>query len=486
MSDNNSCVMVIFGGTGDLTRRKLIPALYQLYLQQKLPEHFAVASIGRKSFSTDAYCEELAHSMTNTLGLELKPGIWKTFTRHIRYIAMDYQDDAAYSPLKESLKDLADKNSIGDSRLFYLAVSPENFSVIVAHLSSASMTSSSHGWQRLVIEKPFGRNLWEAKRLNQSICEVFPEERIYRIDHYLGKEMIQNITMLRFHNAIFEPLWNHHYIDHVQIAAVEEDGVGLRGDYYDRHGALRDMIQSHLLQLLAIAAMDPPGDTSSKSLRDEKVRILSSIRPFSDSSQLENLVLGQYHGYRQEEKVAPDSSTETFVALKLSLDHPRWKQVPFYLITGKKLVQKKASLTVQFRHSRQFDWSQAVTREEQPSPNVLQIRIQPQEGVVMQMNVKRPGVNNQLDQAEMEYCQSCRMDYNSPEAYEKLLLDVMHGDATRFTRWDELAASWRLVDSIEAMIQENRRHQLCPYTPGLSGPAAAARLIQRDDRNWQY
>lgn len=381
------------------------------------------------------------------------------------------------------------------NRIYYLAVAPEYFQIIVENLRLHGLAAQDNSWQRVVIEKPFGRDLVSARTLNRSITSVFGEENIYRIDHYLGKEMIQNIMVLRFANSIFEPIWNNRYIDHVQISATETVGVETRVGYYEKAGALRDMLQNHLLQALTLTAMEPPTSLDTQSVRDEKVKVLRSLSTYTPESVKYNVIRGQYgpsepgfsaksgrhlRGYRQEEGIAPSSQVETFVALKTEINNFRWAGVPFYIRTGKRLAEKSAQIVVQFKQL-----PQVLYRQEYPGldPNVLIIRIQPKEGVVFQFNAKKPGVEQGITPVGMDFCQNCDYESNSPEAYEKLLLDIIRGDSTLFTRWDEVEYSWRFVDHIsEAWKQETP--DFPNYSAGSWGPVEAEELLARDGRRW--
>lgn len=471
--------MTIFGATGDLTHRKLVPALYQLHLQGFLAPDFQILAIGRREKSTESYRQELRASVSKYSSRTMDEKLWIDLENRIEYFQMDFQDQSFYIRLHDMIRDRRNTKTYPQNDLFYLAVAPDHFAPIVSNLKICGLAGkkSNSGWQRLVIEKPFGKDLASACELNDTITSVFPESDVYRIDHYLAKEMIQNITMLRQQNAIFEPLWNREYIDNIQISVLEYEGVGSRGGYYDQTGALKDMVQNHLLQLVAILAMDLPSVKGAEAVRDEKVRLLSSLHSQISSNSSLPVVLGQYETYRREDRVADNSATDTFVALKLTLDNPRWQGVPFYLVTGKQMAAKAAQVTIEFKKPAQAD-------RDDVAANLLQIGIQPREGIHLKLNTKKPTVIDEMTVAEMEYCQSCQYNFNTPDSYEKLLMDVTLGDSTRFTRWDELQLSWQLTDEIAEYCRTNP--VLETYVDHSCGPQAAIDLICQDGRRWWH
>ncbi|QSX08628.1 glucose-6-phosphate dehydrogenase [Alkalibacter rhizosphaerae] len=481
-----SCTMIIFGATGDLTRRKLIPALHQLQYGGHLPEDFQVVAIGRREITQEEYREDLFHAMVAYTRILIDEDSWETLARRITYYKMDLTKTEEYRGLQTFLKERQHGENFSCNQLFYLAMAPEFFTVIVDGLKDTGILEETGNWNRLVLEKPFGKDLASAKVLNENIQRAFREEQIFRIDHYLGKEMIQNITMLRFQNTIFEPLWNSRYIDNIQISVSELDGVGSRAPYYDQTGALRDMVQNHLLQTLAITAMDPPKTMEADQIRDAKVKLLSELILFTEETSKTNVVFGQYESYKNEIGVQENSVTETFVALKLFIDNARWRGVPFYLTTGKKLPEKSAQVTVEFKAPNQCvqpegEPCQVFDMQPGSQVNILEIKIQPKEGISLRLNTKKPSVISETVVAEMEYCQSCQNNFNTPDAYEKLLLDVIHGDSTRFTRWDELALTWYFIDSIHL-----DQVPLCEYEDLGRGPWEAHELLERDQRKWWH
>ncbi|SHE29156.1 glucose-6-phosphate dehydrogenase [Alkalibacter saccharofermentans] len=483
--NTNSCTMIIFGATGDLTLRKLIPAIHQLKWGGYLPEDFNLVAIGRKPKDDAEYRENLLDGMKTLTNILVEQSTWDYISERIHYFKMDFSEDGEYERLHAYLEKNKKENNFSSNYLFYLAVAPDKFGFIVKNLKEKNISSENGNWSRLVIEKPFGENLQTAYDLNDEIAKAFNEENIYRIDHYLAKEMIQNITMLRFQNTIFEPLWRNTYIDNIQISVLEKDGVGSRGGYYDQTGALRDMVQNHLLQTLAITAMEPPASLGADDMRDSKVKLMSELVLFDPGKSKTDVIFGQYEGYHNETGIAEDSETETFAALKLFIDNPRWKGVPFYLVTGKKLSEKSAQVTIQFKNPAVCNASGKSNPIYELTPNscanILEIKIQPREGIHLRLNTKKPAVEDQSVVAEMEYCQSCQYSFNTPDAYEKLILDVIKGDSTRFTRWDELALSWYFIDSID-----KKSVPLVSYKDESEGPQEADLLLKRDDRTWWF
>ncbi|MBB6214434.1 glucose-6-phosphate 1-dehydrogenase [Anaerosolibacter carboniphilus] len=484
-----SCTMVIFGGTGDLAHRKLLPAIYNLQYEKLLPENFTVIVVGRREKTDEDYREEIYRSIKAFSRFEVNGEVWNNLRDRIYYWSMDFLQEETYGLFNRFLSEKEYQYDTKGNRIYYMAVAPEYFEGIVDKLHRHCMDEGIKGWHRVVIEKPFGRDLNSAKYLNDKIVQVFQEENTYRIDHYLGKEMLQNIMVLRFANMIFEPLWNNRFIDHIQIFSSETVGVENRGDYYERSGAMRDMVQSHMLQLVSLIAMEPPNDLDTKSIQDEKVKVLKAIKKMAGKDIEENTVRGQYgsrrsergeiSGYRQEARVAPHSNTETFVALKLYIENFRWAGVPFYIRTGKRMPEKSTEILIQFKTMENI----LYFKDKQLQPNILVIRIQPMEGIFFQFNAKEPGTRQRIIPVEMDFCQNCRVGINSPEAYERLLYDVMRGDRTLFARWDEVEYAWKFVDNI---LEAWKNHPpIFPnYEAGTWGPGEADKLLQKDHRNW--
>lgn len=478
VTNMNSNTFVIFGGTGDLTHRKLMPALYNLLKENNLPRSFAVVSIGRRNLSREEYLEQIKTSIITYGRYPFDEDTWSELRNLIYYKQMDFTDISEYESLKSFLNEVDIKHHTNGNRIYYLAVAPEFFEVIVDNLAKTNLNKHEGKFTRVMIEKPFGRNLQSAIYLNQKIIEVFGEENTYRIDHYLGKEMLQNIMVIRFANSLFEPVWNKDYIEQIQITASETIGVGSRGNYYENAGAIRDMVQSHLLQLLSLIAMERPKDLSPNSVRDEKVKVLQKLKPTNKEDIKKSVVRGQYKSYRHEPNVSPTSNTETFVALKLEVDTPRWKSVPFYVRTGKKLPRKAIEIIIQFKHPEKMLYDNLTS-----IPNMLIIKVQPQEGIYLVFNAKKPGTKNTIIPVQMDFCQNCDVGINTPEAYERLLLDAFNGDSTLFARWDEVLYSWKFIDAIIETWQDDNVN-LPHYEDGSYGPEEANALLARDGREW--
>ncbi len=486
-----SCVLVIFGGTGDLTHRKLLPAIYNLKHSGKLPDNFAMVSIGRKEISQDEYREQVYKSIKNYSRFKaIDEGLWEDIASRLYYRRFAFEDSSGYESLKVFLDSIDRDYGTKGNRIFYLAVAPEYFGSITDELYKQHMIINENSWQRLIIEKPFGRDLSSAQKLNNKINGVFGEENTYRIDHYLGKEMIQSLMVLRFANSIFEPLWNNKYIDNIQISSSETVGVENRGGYYEHSGALKDMVQNHMLQLLTLTAMEPPVNLNSSSIRDEKIKILRSLEEITPKKIKQDIIRGQYGegivnntkliGYRQEEKVSPSSNTETFVALKLHVENFRWAGVPFYIRTGKRMKTKSTEIIIQFKSTPKVLYSKEFNNL---SPNLLVIGVQPREGITFKFNTKRPGTENLVIPVDMDFCQTCQFESNTPEAYERLIYDVMNGDNTLFTSWKEVEYSWKFVDNISSKWGDNNL-VLPNYEAGSFGPKEADELLARDNRHW--
>ncbi len=491
MDKELSSIFVIFGGTGDLTKRKLIPAIFSLMYEEKLPENFTIVSIGRREKTNQQYREEMYESVKKFSRFSLNEKLWDKFSEKIFYKNFDFtSDNEAYKDLDLFLETMETKYLTGGKRLYYLAVAPEFFEGIIRNLKNNAMVCKDTGWQRIMIEKPFGSSLKTARILNDNISKLIPEEDIFRIDHYLGKEMIQNILAIRFGNSLFEPLWNANYIDNIQITSYELLGVENRGGYYENAGILKDMLQNHLLQMLTMIAMEPPVDFQPESIRDEKVKVLRSLRPFTAETCTENIVRGQYGsgtyngnnvlGYRDEDRVSKVSNTDTFIALKTYIDNFRWGGVPIYIRAGKRMDTKSTEIVIQFKKLPGTNYYKEFN---QISHNLLVLKIQPEEGFFFQINAKKPGSEFKMEKVELDYCQSCKYLNDSPEAYERLLLEAIRNNSSLFTRWDELEYSWKFIESIEKGF-ENNIPNYPNYSAGTSGPEEAMNLIERDGGQW--
>jgi len=484
-----SAIMVIFGGTGDLTHRKLMPALYNLVYDRLLPERFAVVSVGRKEKTSEQYREEVFKSLNERSRNKINPEHWNRLKERIYYVQFDFTDQSGYDRLKTFLEELEEKHGTGGNRIFYLAIAPEYFELVVQGLHDHDL-SASDGWTRLVIEKPFGRDLMTARKLNDKLREVFDEGSIYRIDHYLGKEMIQNIMVLRFCNTVFESLWSNKFIDNIQISLNEKNGVGSRGGYYEHSGAMRDMVQNHILQILSLVAMEPPVNLKTESIRTEKLKVIQAIEDFTPGHLKNNVVFGQYGrgvidgvpvvSYREEDRVPADSTTETFVALKLHINNFRWAGTPFYIRTGKRMGKTSAEIVIQFKSLPEILYFNEGYKQ---VPNLLVIRIQPNVGVFFQFNTRDFSTRNDIIPAKMDTSYINPALGNTPEAYERLIYDILRGDATLFSRWDEIEASWLFADKIIAYRAE-KKIDFPNYEAGSMGPKRSFELLSKDGRQW--
>ncbi len=490
MNNNNNtyCTMVIFGATGDLAKRKLFPSIYSLYKKGQLSKNFAVVGVARREWSDEVFRENVLASIQDS---KIEPGNdLDEFLTHFRYLAFDVTNTASYQDLNALITNLEGQFDIPGNRMFYMAMAPEFFGTIASYLKSEGVTNSN-GWNRLIIEKPFGHDLPSAQKLNDELRHAFAEDEIYRIDHYLGKEMVQNIGVIRFANAIFESLWNNRYISNIQITSSESLGVEDRGGYYDTSGALRDMIQNHMLQMVALLAMEPPIRLTTEEIRSEKIKALRALRPIAVEEVDQYFVRSQYGpgtingkevpGYRSENKVDPNSRTETFVAGKLMIDNFRWAGVPIYIRTGKRMQEKSTKIVIQFKELPMNLYSKS---ENSVHPNLLIIHIQPAEGISLVLNGKKIGTSETTKPFKLDYCNDCVDGVNTPEAYEKLIYDAIQGDATNFTHWDEVALSWKFVDVISKAWKQDVSTDLLTYESGSMGPQASDDLLAENDFHW--
>ena len=485
-------VMVIFGASGDLTARKLVPALYDLAAQRRLPLEFAVVGVSRTEMSHEEFREKLRKSLEEHRSGKVSDDVWKSFSNGIYYLAGDSKKAESYDELKEFLKQVDGERGTRGNRAFYLSTSPSLVPAIVERLGEAGLNNGEDGgWSRVVVEKPFGRDLESARELNEGIRRYFKESQIYRIDHYLGKETVQNILALRFANGIFEPLWNQHYVDHVQITVAEDIGVGTRGAFYEEAGALRDIVQNHLMQILCLTAMEPPVAFDAQSVREEKVKVLKAMRRIPEDDVRNNAVRGQYErgwvwgeevtGYREEEDVAPDSVTDTFVALKMFVDNWRWAGVPFYVRAGKRMPKKSTEIAIQFKPTPHTPFAGDDT--EDLDPNVLVIRIQPEEGISLKIGAKVPGQGFEVSSVNMDLLYGTAFLEEAPDAYQRLLLDLMLGDPTLFIRADEAEAAWSILAPVMEAWAEKK--EVAMYPAGEWGPKDSDGLLERDGRKWR-
>ncbi|MGL6259715.1 glucose-6-phosphate dehydrogenase [Vibrio sp. WXL210] len=482
----NSCI-VIFGASGDLTYRKLIPALYHLYADKQLPESFAILGVSRTEYSDESYREKLKKSLLEMEQTE--PEALDAFINHLHYQAINTSDASDYAKLKHRLADLRGQYQFETANtLYYLATPPSLYSVIPANLAAHGLNSEDDGWKRLIVEKPFGYDLASARQLDKDIHEHFEEHQIYRIDHYLGKETVQNLLVFRFSNAMFEPLWNRNYIEYVEITGAEFLGVEGRGGYYDGSGAMRDMFQNHLLQVLAMVGMEPPAQINADAMRDEVVKVLQCLKPLDEYDLRNNLVLGQYTasdvrgehllGYREEPGVAEDSRTETYVGLKAYINNWRWNGVPFYVRTGKRLPTRVTEVVIHFKNTPHPVFGQNAPE------NKLIIRIQPDEGIQMSFGLKEPGAGFKAKEVKMNFHYTSLQETHMLTAYERLLLDALNGDATLFARSDAVEACWKYVQPLLDFKQDPQA--LFGYACGTWGPKEADVLLYRDERAWRF
>ncbi|HVZ79845.1 MAG TPA: glucose-6-phosphate dehydrogenase [bacterium] len=486
------CSLVIYGASGDLTHRKLVPALFDLYEKHLLPASFCLVGISRSKMSDEEFKAKLKESLQKSEP-QLSDQLWDSFSQNFHYLAGGYDDPKVFRTLAETLDRFDKEKGTAGNRIFYLSTPPNVFEPIITNLGDSGLASEERGYSRVVIEKPFGHDLASAQALNRHVKEVFREHQIYRIDHYLGKETVQNLLVMRFANSIFEPIWDRRHVDHVQITASEDLGVGSRAGYYENSGILRDMFQNHLFQVMCLIAMEPPVAFEANAIRDEKLKILKSIRPFDDKSLKHWAVRGQYGpgylagekvpGYRQEEGVSPKSITPTYAALKIFLDTWRWHGVPFLLRSGKRLPKRGTEVSIQFKEPPNLLFKNNVN---ELSPNVLVVRIQPDEGITLKFETKVPGMTMEARTVNMDFRYGTTFAEGTSEAYERLLLDCMLGDATLFIRGDEAEAAWgALMPVLNHWETTEPEGEFPNYEAGSWGPAEADAMLEKPWRKWR-
>ncbi len=471
--------MVIFGASGDLTSRKLIPALFRQFELGRLPKQTRIIGVSRSAFTDEEWRKQLTDSTARFLKNNFNPEAWQTFSQNVYYSPGDINTSEDFEKLSSRLTVLEEGQRT--DRVYYVSTMPQLYETAIAQLGKAGLANDDHGARRIVIEKPFGIDLATARQLNQSLRKVFREDQVYRIDHYLGKETVQNILVMRFGNAIFEPLWNRNHIDNVQITVAEEVIVGRRADYYDRSGVLRDMFQNHLFQLMMVTAMEGPVKFSADQVRDEKVKVLRAVRPLKGADFADCGIRGQYEGYTQEEGVSPDSQTETYAALRLYIDNWRWKGVPFYLRSGKGLSCRTTQIVIQFREPPHIIFGDG--KKSKPRPNQIVIQIQPAEGIQIHFESKVPDQDMKLLESTLDF----RFDSSNkemPDAYQRLLLDALTGDASLFARSDEVEQAWQIIDPIIAAWRSPASPAMSTYGVGSWGPDAAAAWMEAQGRSW--
>ena len=489
------CVLVLFGVTGDLSRKKLMPAVYDLANRGLLPPGFSLVGFARRDWEHEDFAQVIHDAVKEHARTPFNDTVWQQLAEGIRFVPGEFADDAAFDRLAETVAQLDEERGTGGNYAFYLSVPPKFFPEVVAQLKRSGLSSPPEGpsgrrpWRRVVIEKPFGHDLASARQLNEIVNSVFGSDSVFRIDHYLGKETVQNILALRFANTMYEPIWNRSYVDHVQITMSEDIGIGGRAGYYDGIGAARDVIQNHLMQLLALTAMEEPVSFDAVSLRAEKEKVLSAVRLPEDLAT--GTARGQYAagwqggvevpGYLEEDGIAPDSRTETYAALKLGVDTRRWAGVPFYLRTGKRLPRRMTEIALLFQRAPHLPFSATDTKE--LGQNAIVIRVQPDEGVTVRFGSKVPGSAMEVRDVNMDFAYGESFTENSPEAYERLLLDVLIGDPPLFPRHREVELSWEVLDPVEEFWAEHGKPD--QYPAGSTGPASAEALMARDGRAWR-
>ena len=489
------CTIVIFGASGDLTKRKLLPALYNLKALKLLPENFAVIGVAVSDSNDELFRTQITSDIKQFATRPVDPAEWDDFSKRSYYLSGDFNNPETFQHLGAKIQEVQKTWNLPGNVLFYLAIAPTFFGKVVEQLGNAGLTEEKpDAWRRVIIEKPFGHDLQSARDLNADLTKHVAESQIYRIDHYLGKETVQNIMVFRFGNSVFEPIWNRRYIDYVQITVAEELGVELRGGYYDHSGVTRDMVQNHILSVLSLVAMEPPTSISGDSVRNEKVKVLEAIRPMEPEEVLANTVRGQYGAgiiggknvpaYRTEPDVNPQSNTETFVAMKLEVDNWRWADVPFFIRSGKRLAARTTQIVIGFKRTPLLLFGKGV--EENIMPNRLVIHVQPDEGITMDIHAKRPGPGISIANVPLDFSYKEFGESTAATGYETLLYDCMIGDMTLFHRYDSVDASWRIVNPILDVWQALHPRDFPNYSAGTWGPEASDRLIEKSGHSWHH
>jgi len=494
MENPKNLIIVIFGASGDLTSKKLIPAIFSLKTQKLLPEKYAVLGVGRTKISTDDFRIRMSKAIiSNSEEKVTDQNLISDFTKNLYYHSMDNVSENEYSELKKVLQELDNKYNSGENYIFYTATPPSMYEVIAVNLAKAGLCNQQNGFRRIIIEKPFGYDLESGRELNNTLHELISEDQIFRIDHYLGKETVQNLLVTRFANGIFEPLWNRNYIHRIEITSAESIGVEERGGYYDSSGALRDMVQNHLLQMVGMTAMEPPSSLDANAIRNEVLKVFQSLQPIREEDVPDQVIRGQYTGslirgecvtgYRYEKGVAADSRTETYVAIKFFINNWRWGGVPFYIRTGKRLPTRVTEIVIHFKQTPHHLFQREFGKL---SANQLIIRIQPDEGILLKFDMKEPGAGFNVKNVNMDFHYKDLADIRVPSAYERLLHDVMLGDSTLFSRDDEVETAWRFLEPIQKAWANNKAIKVFGYPAGTWGPEHANDLIQGEGLTWRY
>jgi len=494
MQRPENLIIVIFGASGDLTKRKLLPALIELHHQKLMPENFAILGVGRTEYSDSSFRSEMTKSVNEFVNdKDITKSLINDFVKHLYYQPIDTSKAVDYKFVKNKLNEVNNNLKTNGNFIFYLSTPPSLYEIIPQYLAQQGLNKNKKGWRRVIIEKPFGYDLQSAIDLNKKLLEDYDEDQIYRIDHYLGKETVQNLLVTRFSNGIYEPLWNRNYVDHVEITSAESLGVEGRGGYYDHSGALRDMVQNHLLQMVGFVAMEPPSSLDSEEIRNETLKVFHSLRPIKESQVKSVAIRGQYvasrikgesiPGYRDEKGVDPDSKTETYAALKFYVDNWRWGGVPFYMRTGKRLPTKVTEIVIHFKATPHYLFSKSMSSE---ACNKLIIRIQPDEGILLKFGMKVPGAGFDVQNVNMDFHYKDLSDEKLPNAYERLLHDAMLGDSTLYARGDAVEKAWKFISPIQKAWMNDKSIKVYGYPAGTWGPEKADELIEKEGITWRY